>query len=442
MGKYFGTDGFRGMAGVELTAIHAYKIGRFLGAELQGRGKIAIGKDTRRSSYIFEYAAAAGIASTGCEVHLLHVTTTPCVSYIVLNEGFDFGIMISASHNPYTDNGIKVLNKDGEKISDELTEKIEAYLDLPCDNVKNATGADIGKIIDYYEGRERYKNYLISCAKQRLDGLKVGIDASNGSAWEIAGAVFDALGAKTYLIGAEPNGTNINEGCGSTHPERLSKLVRARGLDVGFAYDGDADRCIAVGRSGEVIDGDKILYILANELNERKELKKNTVVTTVTSNCGLKKSLLENGILTVETKVGDRFVYEEIKKGGYSLGGEESGHIIITKYASTGDGVLTSVKLAELAMKNGRELDALTSGLSLFPQISRSIKVNSKALVLADERLKAAKEKCEKTLRSGRILIRASGTEPKIRILVECENIDTCGEIASYLEKVVLECDV
>lgn len=442
MGKYFGTDGWRGVAGNDLCALDAFKIGRFLGGELKKRGgRAVIGKDTRRSSYMLEYAVASGIASAGATVYLLHVTTTACVSYIVTNEGFDLGIMISASHNPYYDNGIKILNFKGEKIGDEEIAKIEAYIDRASDTIENAQGEEIGKIIDYYEGREHYRDYLISTSKRKFSGLRVGLDASNGSAWELARDVFDALGARTYTVGCEPNGVNINHGCGSTSISALSSLVRARGLDMGFAYDGDADRCIAVDSNGDPFDGDDILYALASDLHGKGELKNSTVVATVASNLGLKKSLEALGISTIFTSVGDRFVFEEIKKGSYSLGGEESGHIIISKYARTGDGILTSIKLAELAMNNGRDLRSLSLGLKRLPQISKSVVVKSKQKVVSSVRLGEEIKKAEARLVGGRVLVRASGTEPKIRVLVEGEPRELSLEIAKSLSRVILECD-
>lgn len=442
MGKYFGTDGFRGVAGEELLSSHAYKIGRFLGWYFKkegGRARAVVGKDTRLSSYMLEYSIAAGLAASGADVYMLHVTTTPSVSYTAHHDGFDIGIMISASHNSFYDNGIKIINSNGEKIDDELIEKIEEYIDNETDNIPLARGKEIGKITDYSEGRNRYIAYLISSSKRSFKGLKIGIDPSNGGAFMISRAVFDALGAKTYLINDEPNGININKGCGSTNISSLSDFVRLNSLDMGFAYDGDADRCIAVDSNGEVVDGDKILYILAKDLKNRKELNDLTIVTTVMSNSGLYAALREIGINYKETKVGDRFVYEEMQRGGYSLGGEQSGHIIISKYAQTGDGILTSIKLVECILEEKTTLSKLAGEVKLYPQVLKNVHVVDKNAVLSSKTVKKAEEKAREELNKmgGRALLRPSGTEPLIRILTECENDCDCERIANELMEAI-----
>ena len=441
MGKYFGTDGMRGLVGVELCAHHAFKIGRFLGKRLslKNGGRVVIGKDTRHSSYMLEYATAAGLCSTGANVYLLHVCPTACVSYITKNEGFDFGIMISASHNPYFDNGIKILNSEGEKLNDELILEIENYLDSKEEN-KDAQGENIGKIYDFSVGREKYLEYLKKCSQAPLFGLKIGIDTASGSAFAIAPKLFSALGAAVFQIDNEPNGTNINEDCGSTHPEALCKFVKENALDLGFAYDGDSDRCIAIDERGKVFDGDKIMYALACNLKKEDSLNKNTLVTTIMSNIGLKNALLKDGIYIKETPVGDRHVFEEMKRGGYSLGGEQSGHIIISKYAKTGDGILTSIKLAELVAIGASPLSSLASDLRLYPQVLKNVRVKNKAVVLNSNELNSKLEELKISL-DGRVLVRPSGTEPIIRILVEGKDAGECKKIAKALESIILKED-
>ena len=364
MGKYFGTDGFRGEANVGLTVEHAFRIGRFLGAYFSAdrRARIVIGKDTRLSSYMFEYALVAGLCASGADAYLLHVTTTPSVSYVVRSEDFDAGIMISASHNPYYDNGIKLINSSGEKMSDDVTDKIEKYLDSN-DGLPLATRDGIGRTVDYVIGRNRYTGYIISLARHSYKGMKIAIDAANGASWMLAKSIFDTLGAKTYTIGNAPDGTNINNGCGSTHMERISQLVRECGCDIGFAFDGDVDRCLAVDERGEVINGENILYFSAKYLHGCGALAKNTVVTTVMSNLGLKDSLEREGIDCIFTDVGDRFVWEAMRDGGYSLGGEESGHIIFSKFATTGDGLITAIKIMEILIESKLSASRLSDGL-------------------------------------------------------------------------------
>ncbi len=437
MGKYFGTDGFRGEANVGLTAEHAYQIGRFLGWYYRnkrgGRGKVVIGKDTRRSSYMLEYSLTAGLTASGCDVYLLHVTTTPSVSYVLRTEDFDGGVMISASHNPFYDNGIKLLNDRGEKLDEDTIAMIEAYLDGDTPQTPLATGADIGCTVDYAAGRNRYTGYLISLAVRSYRGLRVGLDCANGSAWMLAKNIFDALGAKTYVINNQPDGLNINMDCGSTHIEGLQRLVRAEGLDVGFAYDGDADRCLAVDENGEIVDGDKILYIYGRYMKERGKLLNNTVVTTVMSNLGLYKAFDELGIDYVKTAVGDKYVYENMLQNGHRLGGEQSGHIIFSKYASTGDGILTSIKLMEVMLERKTTLGKLAEPVRIYPQLLRNVRVADKEAALADPGLQAAIRETEQALGDdGRVLIRPSGTEPVIRVMVEAATDDICRE---YVDK-------
>lgn len=442
MGKYFGTDGFRGRANEDVTAVHAFKIGRFLGwylNEKKGeRAKIVIGKDTRRSSYMLEYALSSGITASGADAYLLHVTTTPSVAYVTVTDGFDSGIMISASHNPFYDNGIKIMNSKGEKQSDELLGLIEDYLD-GCGALPLATDEKIGRTFDYFSGRNRYIAYLISIATDCFKNIRVGLDCSNGSTWNIAKSVFDALGAKTYVISAEPDGTNINRDCGSVHPENLQKLVKKEKLHIGFAFDGDGDRCICVDEKGELVDGDGIMYICAKHLKEKDKLKSDTVVTTVMSNFGLYKAFGELGIKTEQTAVGDRFVHERMAEKGYSLGGEQSGHIIFSKYATTGDGILTALMIMEVLTDKKATVSELMKGFERYPQRLVNVRVkDKKAALQSTELLRAQKEISEDLSGCGRVLIRESGTEPVIRIMVECESEEKCelycSRLASTLE--------
>jgi phosphoglucosamine mutase len=449
--KYFGTDGFRGEANVNLTSIQAYKVGRFLGwyfsSKLSGctkpgyRPKIVIGKDTRRSSYMLEYSIAAGIAASGADVFMLHVTTTPSVSYVTRTDEFDCGIMITASHNPYYDNGIKIINSHGEKFDDETTAYIEAYLDgdlaaigVTGDDIPFAQKAKIGCITDYSSGRNRYIGYLISVASNSFKKLKIGLDCANGASWNIANAVFSALGAQTYVIGNEPDGLNVNENCGSTHIENLQKLVKEKHLDLGFAFDGDADRCLAVDENGKVVDGDAIIYILGKRLKSRGMLKDNTVVATVMSNSGFVASLEKIGIKCEQTAVGDRFVYECMQNNNYAIGGEQSGHIIMKKYATTGDGILTAIMIAEEVCDSKSSLAQLAEPVKLYPQYLKNVRVKDKAAVLADKSVLAALERVEKLInKNGRALLRQSGTEPLIRVMIECESEEKCVEYANIV---------
>ena len=447
MSKYFGTDGFRGEANESLTAEHAFRIGRFLGRYLsekkQGKGekaRIVIGKDTRRSGYMFEYALAGGIVASGADAYLLHVTTTPSVAYVVRTDGFDCGIMISASHNPFYDNGIKLFNAQGEKMDEETIELIEADLDKMNDGeqLPRAKREKIGRTVDYVAGRNRYVGYLISLGVYSFKGLKVGLDCANGSAWNIAKAVFDALGATTFVTGVEPDGTNINAGVGSTHIDNLQKFVVEKGLDIGFAYDGDADRCLCVDEKGNVVDGDQILYLYASYLKEKGELLKNTVVTTVMSNFGLYKALDDLGIAYEKTPVGDKYVYERMASGGYSLGGEQSGHIIFSKYATTGDGLLTSLKVMQAMLDKKRPLSALVAPMRVYPQVLKNVRVTDKRATLNDEYLLAAIQAVEKDLQgSGRVLVRQSGTEPVVRVMVEAETLEKCEQKVEKIVEVI-----
>lgn len=440
MGKYFGTDGFRGEANVNLTYEHAIKIGRFLGwyygVNEEKVAKILIGKDTRRSSYMFEYALAAGITASGGDAYIMHVTPTPSVSYITRTDGFDCGIMISASHNPYYDNGIKLMNSDGEKIEEEIILKIEKYLDGNFE-IPLAT-RNIGRTIDYVEGRNRYLGYLISLSKYSFKGVKVGLDAANGSAWAIAKSVFDALGAKTYVINNSPNGFNINKDCGSTHMEVLQQYVLENGLDVGFAYDGDADRCLCVDEKGNILTGDHIIYIYGLYMKERDKLINNKVVTTVMSNFGLYKALDKIGIEYDTTNVGDKYVYENMKETGNRLGGEQSGHIIFLKYASTGDGVLTSLKIMEAILAKGKPLSELAEPLIYYPQVLKNVKVKSKPEALNDPDVREVIQKMSDKLgNDGRILVRESGTEPVIRVMAEAETDHACESAVAAIIDVI-----
>ncbi len=441
MGKYFGTDGFRGEANVDLTVEHAFKVGRYLGyyfgkdKKSGDRARIVIGKDTRRSSYMFEYSLVAGLTASGADVFLMHVTPTPSVSYIVRADQFDCGIMISASHNPFYDNGIKIINSHGSKMEASVEEEIERYIDGEIPEIPFATGEAIGRTTDYSMGRNRYIGYLMTLPTRSFKNLKVGLDCANGASSTVAKAVFDALGAKTYVINNEPDGVNINTNCGSTHIEALQKFVVDNQLDAGFAYDGDADRCLAVDEKGNLIDGDAILYICGKYLKEKGRLNNNTVVTTVMSNLGLYKALDAEGIEYAKTAVGDKYVYECMMDNGYILGGEQSGHIIFSKNARTGDGVLTSLKLMEVMVENKTSMSELTRGLSIYPQLLVNVRVTSKIEVMENEDVLAAAKKVETELGDdGRILLRESGTEPLIRVMVEAKTDELCQK---YVQSVV-----
>lgn len=437
MGKYFGTDGFRGEANVNLTVEHAFKVGRFLGWYYgrDHKAKIVIGKDTRRSSYMFEYSLVAGLTASGADAYLLHVTTTPSVSYVVRTEGFDCGIMISASHNPFYDNGIKVINGMGYKLEAEIEEKIEAYLDGETEELPLATKENIGRTVDFVAGRNRYIGYLISLATRSFKNMKIGLDCSNGSASSIAKSVFDALGARTYVINNEPNGTNINTNCGSTHIGVLQKFVKEKGLNVGFAYDGDADRCIAVDENGNIVDGDLILYVCGKYLKEEGKLNNNTIVTTVMSNLGLYKACDKAGIRYEKTAVGDKYVYENMMNNGHCLGGEQSGHIIFSKHAVTGDGILTSLMVMEVIMEKKQSLATLTSEVRIYPQLLKNVRVADKKTARENpEVVKAVNDVTEALGDEGRILVRESGTEPVIRVMVEAADDALCGK---YVDQVI-----
>lgn len=440
MGKYFGTDGFRGEANVSLTVEHAFKVGRYLGWYYgqDKKAQIVIGKDTRRSSYMFEYALVAGLTASGADAYLLHVTTTPSVSYVVRTEGFDAGIMISASHNPFYDNGIKVINGKGQKLEAEIEEKIEKYIDGETEELPYATKENIGRTVDFSAGRNRYIGYLISIATRSFKDKTVALDCSNGSASAIAKNVFDALGAKTIVINNNPDGTNINTNCGSTHIDVLANFVKENKVDAGFAYDGDADRCIAVDENGNIVDGDSIMYVCGRYMKDHGLLEGNTVVTTVMSNMGLYKAFDAVGIRTEKTAVGDKYVCENMMTNGYCLGGEQSGHIIFSKHATTGDGILTSLKIMEAMIENKSTLSNLTKDLKIFPQILVNVKVTDKNLAMADEEvLKAGKEVEEELGDSGRLLLRQSGTENLVRVMVEAETDEICSKMAGKVVDVI-----
>ncbi len=456
MGKYFGTDGFRGTANENLTADHAFRVGRFLGwyyGELKRRNgddsapRIVIGKDTRRSSYMFEYSLVGGLTASGADAYLLHVTTTPSVAYVTRVDGFDCGIMISASHNPYYDNGIKLINGNGEKMEDEVINLLEAYLDGELDafgqkwqELPYAHDEKIGRTVDYIAGRNRYVGYLISLGMYSFRGMKIGLDCANGASWNIAKAVFDALGAETHVINAEPNGTNINNNAGSTHIEVLQKYVVENGLDAGFAYDGDADRCLCVDEKGNIITGDHILYIYGRYMKERGKLINNTVVATIMSNFGLFRAFDELGINYAKTAVGDKYVYEYMKENGCILGGEQSGHIIFSKYASTGDGILTSLKMMQVIMSKKQKFSELAAPLIVYPQVLENVRVKDKSAAQADTDVqKAVSAAAEKLGDTGRILVRESGTEPVVRVMVEAENEDICRELVNSVVSVIKE---
>ncbi len=438
MGKYFGTDGFRGEANKNLTFEHAVKIGRFLGwyfGENMGKkAKIVIGKDTRRSSYMFEYALCTGLMASGADAYIMHVTTTPSVAYITRTDDFDCGIMISASHNPFYDNGIKLLNAKGEKMEEETLLKVEEYIDDKIE-IPIAHRENIGRTVDYVEGRNRYIGYLISMSKYSFKGVKVGLDVANGAAWNIAKGVFNALGAKTYVINDAPDGYNINTDCGSTHIEHLQKFVVDNGLDVGFAYDGDADRCLAVDEKGNVITGDHIIYMYGVYMKERGKLLNNKVVATIMSNYGLFKALEKVGIECDKTAVGDKYVYENMVQTGNRIGGEESGHIIFSKYATTGDGILTSLKLMEVMLAKEKPMSELAAPMVMYPQVLKNVKVKSKPDAKNDPDVQAEVAKVTEALGdSGRILLRESGTEPVIRVMVEADSDETCEK---YVDQVI-----
>ena len=442
MGKYFGTDGFRGEANVDLTVKHAFEIGRFLGWYFgkEHKCKVVIGKDTRRSSYMLESALASGLAASGANAYMLYVTTTPSVAYVVRTEDFDCGIMISASHNPFYDNGIKLLNSKGEKMTEDVIEEIENYLDGEFGEIPYATKEEIGTITDYVMGRNRYMGYLISLATRSFKGVRVGLDCSNGSAWSMAKSIFDALGAKTYVINNSPDGTNINKNCGSTHIEVLQRYVKENHLDVGFAYDGDADRCLAVDENGKIVNGDLILYVCGKYMKETNSLDTNTVVTTIMSNIGLYKAFDAIGIKYEKTDVGDKYVYENMSANGHRLGGEQSGHIIFSKFASTGDGILTSLKLMEVMLETKQTLGELTQSVEIYPQLLQNIRVKSKPAVLNDSDVLNAVDEVSKVLgNDGRILVRQSGTEPVIRVMVEAKTQELCKKYVEQVIKVIKE---
>ncbi|MCF0145814.1 MAG: phosphoglucosamine mutase [Eubacterium sp.] len=441
MGKYFGTDGFRGEANVGLTVQHAFRVGRYLGWYFgrDHRAQIAIGKDTRRSSYMFEDALSAGLTASGADVYLLHVTPTPSVSFVVRTEHFDCGIMISASHNPYYDNGIKIISGSGKKINADIEEQIERYIDGEIAEIPFATRENIGRTIDFSAGRNRYIGHLISVPSRSFKGKRVGLDCANGSASSVAKSVFDALGAQTFVIHNNPDGTNINRGCGSTHLESLQQFVRENQLDVGFAYDGDADRCLAVDEKGNIVDGDKIMYICGKYRDEAGKLSEHTIVTTVMSNLGLKKACERDGLRTVQTQVGDKYVVEEMMLRGYDLGGEQSGHIIFMKHATTGDGILTSLMLMGVMIERKRSLASLSEEMPVYPQVLRNIRVHDGNETLENEKVQAAaKTVAEELGDEGRILVRKSGTEPLVRVMVEAVSTEICEACCQRVIDVII----
>ena len=440
MGKYFGTDGFRGEANVDLTVEHAFKVGRFLGWYFgkDHKAQIVIGKDTRRSSYMFEYSLVAGLTASGADVYLLHVTTTPSVSYVVRTENFDCGIMISASHNPFYDNGIKIINGNGQKMDADVEAQIEQYIDDDKPKIPYAVREKVGRTVDFSAGRNRYIGYLISIPTRSFKNYRVGLDCANGSASSVAKSVFDALGAKTYVINNEPDGTNINTNCGSTHIEVMQKFVKEKHLDVGFAYDGDADRCIAVDHLGNVIDGDLIMYVCGKYMMERGKLENNTIVTTVMSNLGVYKACDRAGIRYEQTAVGDKYVCENMMANGHSLGGEQSGHIIFSKHATTGDGILTSLMVMEVMIEKKLPLNILASEVTIYPQILKNVRVSNKATARNNAAVKEVIAQVAEELGSdGRILVRESGTEPVIRVMVEAKKDVICKEMVDKVINVM-----
>ncbi len=440
MGKYFGTDGFRGEANKDLTVEHSFKVGRYLGyyygkKNSTGKARVVIGKDTRRSSYMLEYALVAGLTASGADVYLMHVTPTPSVSYIVRTDGFDCGIMISASHNPYYDNGIKVINGMGYKLEAEVEAEIESYIDGEIPEIPLAERENIGCTVDYSMGRNRYMGYLMTIPTRSFKNMRVGLDCANGAAYQVAKSIFDALGAKTYVINNDPDGTNINDNCGSTHIEGLQKFVIEKGLDVGFAYDGDADRCLCIDDKGELVDGDKILYVCGRYMKDRGELNNNTIVTTIMSNIGLYKALDKKGINYEKTAVGDKYVFENMMEHGHSIGGEQSGHIIFSKYATTGDGILTSLKIMEVILERKCPLSEMFKSLTIYPQLLENVRVESKEAVMNDPDINKLKDEISNELGTdGRLLLRQSGTEPVIRVMVEAETDELCSK---YVNKMV-----
>ena len=441
MGKYFGTDGFRGEANKNLTFDHAVKIGRFLGwyfgANMNKKAKVVIGKDTRRSSYMFEYALCTGLMASGADAYIMHVTTTPSVAYITRIDSFDCGIMISASHNPYYDNGIKLLNSKGEKMEEETLLKVEDYIDGKLE-IPVAERDSIGRTVDYVAGRNRYIGYLISMSKYSFKGIKVGLDVANGAAWQIAKGVYDALGAKTYVMNDSPDGFNINTDCGSTHIEHLQKFVVDNGLDIGFAYDGDADRCLAVDEKGNVITGDHIIYMYGVYMKERGKLYNNKVVATIMSNFGFFKACEKAGIDYDKTNVGDKYVYENMVQNGHRIGGEQSGHIIFTKYATTGDGILTSLKLMEAMLARKKKMSELAAPVVFYPQVLKNVRVKSKEECMNDPDVLAADQAAKKALGDkGRTLLRESGTEPVVRVMAEAPSEEECEKYVDQIIEVI-----
>ncbi|MBR1797143.1 MAG: phosphoglucosamine mutase [Clostridiales bacterium] len=443
MGKYFGTDGFRGEANEILTSEKAFQIGRYLGwyygqNHEDGRARIIIGKDTRRSSYTLEYALSSGITASGSDAYLLHVSTTPSVSYCCRTDGFDCGVMISASHNPFYDNGIKIMRANGQKIEPEIEEKIEDYIDGLIPELPLAKREKMGNVIDYAAGRNRYIGYLMSIPTRGFNGMSVGLDCANGASWNIARAVYEALGAKVYVINNTPDGVNINLNCGSTHMESLKKYVIDNHLNVGFAYDGDADRCLCVDENGEEVNGDQVMYLCGKYMKENGQLDGDTIVTTIMSNMGLYKACEAIGINTEKTAVGDKYVAENMMQNGYVLGGEQSGHIIFGKYATTGDGILTSLMVMMTMLDKKLPLSMLAGEMKMYPQCLKNVVVKDKKAAQEDPVVVAAVNKVNEELAgNGRMLLRASGTEPKIRVMVEAATDEICEKYVDQLIDVI-----
>lgn len=445
MPKYFGTDGFRGEAGVVLTAEHAFKIGRFIGhfysSSENKKTRIIIGKDTRCSGDMLEAALGAGITSSGADVYLMGITTTPSVSYVTGTENFDCGIMISASHNPYYDNGIKLINGDGEKMQESVIEQVEAYIDGDGKDFEFAKDGEIGRVVQYGVGVETYEKHLISSAGGGYKGMKIAIDCANGSAYKIGKRVFEAMGAKVLVINDRPDGMNINSDCGSTHIGGLCEFVVKNKCDMGFAFDGDADRCLAVDENGKIVDGDHIMYICGRYMKEKGLLENDTIVTTVMSNFGLYKAFDKSGIKYEKTDVGDKYVYENMKSGGHILGGEQSGHIIFMKHAHTGDGILTALNVTDTVKDTGKKLSELASPVVVYPQVLKNVIVTDKDETLADPCIKNQVMRVSESLGdNGRILLRKSGTEPVLRVMVEAASENMCEKYADEVIEKMAEC--
>ncbi|MFC4410308.1 phosphoglucosamine mutase [Chungangia koreensis] len=442
MVKYFGTDGVRGVANSELTPELAFKLGRFGGYVLTkdrgDRPKVLIGRDTRISGHMLEGALVAGLLSIGAEVMKLGVISTPGVAYLTRVMNADTGVMISASHNPVEDNGIKFFGPDGFKLSDDQEAEIEALLNAETDELPRPVGGDLGSVTDYYEGGLKYIQYLKQTVDEDFTKLHVALDCAHGATSTLATHVFADLDADLSTMGASPNGLNINDGVGSTHPDALAKFVLEKGADVGLAFDGDGDRLIAVDEKGNIVDGDQIMYICAKHMNEEGRLNGNTVVSTVMSNMGFYKALEENGMKSVQTAVGDRYVVEEMKTNGYNLGGEQSGHIVFLDYNTTGDGLLTGLQLVNIMKLTGKKLSELASEMKVFPQELVNVRVTDKHAVTDNEKVAAVIGEVESEMAgNGRVLVRPSGTEPLVRVMVEAPTEEDCKRYVDRIADVV-----